>query len=132
MANTTKKKTKLEIISETLRFYKKHPRSVDANDSCLYLGDDGERCAFSRCCKETKAVQARLVESEGMCVSSLYNFRRLLKPEYAGHDEHFWDHVQEIHDTQTNWIETGPAAKSRELSEQGKRLVKKLRAMYKK
>lgn len=109
MENNIVVKTKEEIIKETYEYYKADPigrrsvSSTDAYGNCLYIGENGQRCAFSRCCKEDK--NDILSIREGSAASYLVeNYPEVLKPEYYILDGGFWDDLQqEFHDKRYNW-----------------------------
>lgn len=42
------KKTKMEILDETVKYYSTHPRALEGQ-MCIYLSDEGNKCAFGRC-----------------------------------------------------------------------------------
>lgn len=101
---TIVRKTKLEIIDETVAFYSKDPinrRSVNEDHRCMYKGPDGKRCAFSRCCDENKIDG--LVEGK----AAPKNPDDFLKEEYHGHSPYFWKLIQTLHDDSYNWTATG-------------------------
>ncbi len=104
-------KTRKEILLETAGAYTSETRSVAENraDGCKYLGPDGRRCAFSRCCKDDEETAKILKDCEGMPASGLFYAHgdKLLKPEYQGNSIEFWSHVQSLHDCSYNWDENG-------------------------
>lgn len=122
-------KTKTDIINETAAHYNLNNRSMatylncseEEVEDCAYVGDDGQRCAFSRCCKEDQVTSTRLKDLEGKDADYILKQfgQEFLKDEYQGHPNIFWQALQRLHDDSYNWTETG-------LSEYGGREVKRL------
>lgn len=120
-------KTKIEIIDETVEFYKNNPRSVltpneDRRQVCLYHGPDGKRCAFSRCCQQ----EIDLSEFEGQSCSSILQEMgdTVLQEEYRQHDATFWAKIQYLHDSKQFW-------KQNQLTASGHKYVVQLKTQYK-
>lgn len=87
--------TEHEIVLEMIEHYRTHPRSTGSFSACRYIGPNGTRCAFSRCCTEDSVFR------EGVPVS--YQLDAQLKPQYEGHSIHFWEAVQDLHDDPDHW-----------------------------
>ena len=121
-------KTKKEIILETAAFYGEDPsrRAVVkqyGRAKCRYLTEDGRKCAVGKCLIEGKkmlyvgvvdaqeAMSAELVDGQ---VHDIANLEDVLMPEYRGHDICFWERLQEFHDCDVHFTDTG-------LSELGER-----------
>jgi len=113
-------KTTREIIEETAAFYNSNNRSVreiynndgDKDTECRYFGPDGKRCAFSRCCLETDEVVDFLAKQENVTAELVLKYAaakgiEILKEEYRGHSQHFWNSLQSFHDTADYWDENG-------------------------
>jgi hypothetical protein len=119
------KKTKLQIIEETIETYRSVPskRSIEeATRNCMYNGPDGKQCAADRCFNPDVIK----LSDEGESIVNLiqeYGDETLFKPEYQGHEESLWYRIQIFHDTDENFTETG-------LSEEGKIIANKLRNKY--
>jgi hypothetical protein len=100
-------KSKLEIIEETVEFYKNNPRSINNDegwDKCVYLNDDGHKCAFSRCCTDEGVTWLHEEIDIGRDGGSvIQHFLEHLKPEYQGHDIEFWKDIQKVHDKKLHW-----------------------------
>lgn len=93
--------TKIEIIDETVEFYKNNLRSASPDtDRCQYHGPNGSRCAFSRCCYP----EIDLSEFEGQgCLIILDKLGdKILQEKYQGHSANFWAQIQIYHDTILN------------------------------
>lgn len=88
-----KRLTKIEIIDETLEFYKTNPRATDSKDNCMYLDPKtGNKCAYGRC-----MIDARFLVNSGRTAQAVHRDTLLLE-RYRGHDECFWGDIQDIHD----------------------------------
>lgn len=120
---------KLEIINETVEYYGKDPLQLRATtpDDCVYMDDQGNRCAIGRCIAEEYIYMAREVEGP---VSDLLRTLRLpldtiLQEKYRGHDLFFWEDVQSLHDHEPYWdYEKGG------LTPDGERQVSHLKEKY--
>lgn len=105
-------KTKQEIIKETAEFYNLTNRGYKERKGCLYLTEDGKKCAIGRCISDDKLHWFSLRFSAGiMDVSGSFvegeTLDDYLQPEYQGHDLSFWSCLQEFHDDENNWDDTG-------------------------
>ena len=109
-----KLKTKLEIIEETIAFYTEDisRRSVDEFGNCQYVSENGNVCAFSRCCIDP----ASLKPYEGYVSNRILSKLGFdcLKPEYRIEDVWFWNRLQNFHDSSKNWNENGLTEKGLE------------------
>lgn len=124
--------SKLDIIEETVAYYSSDVsrRSINISQwedgservDCVYHGDNGQRCAFSRCCKE----EIDLSTYEG--TSAINVLERLgndvLKEDYQISDMSFWRDLQMLHDRDCNWDDNG-------LTEKGNAYVEELKEKYK-
>jgi hypothetical protein len=97
-------KTKLEIIDETVEYYKTHNRGIQKNsdclDSCVYINEDGDKCAVGRC---LVSPTADWIGDVFDVFSDSETLNKRLLPEYQGHDIHFWKDIQCLHDVHSNW-----------------------------
>ena len=113
--------TKLQIIDETVEFYKNNPRSLSGT-LCVYNGPNDTKCAFSRCCEI-------LIPSSFEGKSAAFALRErgdyILKPEYRGHGLMFWNDLQSLHDLPRNWELTG-----NKLTIEGEKAVQRLKELY--
>lgn len=121
-------KTRKEIILETVAFYSEDPsrRAVikeDGRAKCRYLTEDGRKCAVGRCMIEGKKIAyAGLkfpADKVDAGIGDLEDRDSQLLPEYRGHSLHFWSCLQEFHDADYNFTDTG-------LSDAGQQTVKYL------
>jgi hypothetical protein len=109
--------TAIEIIAETVAYYsadvkrrsfvvENDPRN-DGNNTCVYQGPNGEKCAYSRCWKEG----AYNPNYEENTADQLYQFGvtpdDLVSERYMGHSDEFWYDLQMIHDGHPFWDENG-------------------------
>ena len=120
-----------DIVNETIEFYQTHPRSVGTYNggiSCMYLGPNGDRCAFSRCCVDSPQVNQLLIKSENdraewcLNVADADNIQ-ILKDEYIDHvyNSKFWNSLQSLHDSDSIWDEESPQATTRTLNSFGRK-----------
>ena len=118
LTTNTMQKTKKEIILEIAAFYGEDPsrRAVvkqDGRAKCRYLTEDGRKCAVGKCLIEGEkilsvgivgAISAELVD---IAVGEIENLEDVLMPEYRGHDTYFWERLQEFHDCDVHFTDTG-------------------------
>ena len=130
-------KTKKEIILETAAFYGEDPsrRAVIKQEGlakCRYLTEDGRKCAVGRCLIEGEkmlyvdtvgAQEGMSAELVDMAVGMIQNLEDVLMPEYRGHYRYFWSGLQEFHDCDEHFTDTG-------LSELGERKLEFLLEQY--
>ena len=108
--------TKLQIIDETVAYYSIHPRSIEERTgNCKYNDENGNKCAFSRCCTDDTQF------TEGS--SSSEQVFAVLLPQYAHIPirNEFWIDLQELHDRNNYWdgsiLNTRGELRVRELKE---------------
>lgn len=117
-------KTALEIIDETVEYYSTHKRAVQKTEDgerCKYYYR-GMTCAVGRCMPKETAKRTEK-ENGGESAYVLHNLNERLLPEYRGHSILFWEVVQSLHDTETNW-------KGGKLSKEGEQVVANLKKQY--
>lgn len=118
------RKTKVEIIDETVAFYGADPkgrRSMNKSGTCLYIGFHNTHCAFARCC--TDEGLESLARLEFNLVSDFRDIDGIVKPEYAGHSKAFWREIQMLHDNDIYWDDKG-------ISFDGAQWVESLKSTY--
>ena len=98
--------TKTEIIHETVEFYKNNPRSLNEEGKCVFLGPNGEKCAFSRCLKEMDfstwgQENAYVLLNEGSVEKDDF------EDGYWHEDKQFWLDLQIFHDKDEFWVKKG-------------------------
>lgn len=113
------RKTKREIIEETIKYYSKHPRPVTESGDCYYFKpqDPSCMCAVGRCLtRRNLKVMDMVMDAKGgsaevMGVDQLDEVLGGLeagfKPAYKGHPQQFWMDLQGFHDSDRNWQEGG-------------------------
>lgn len=114
------KKTKLEIIDETVRFYSKNTeRRAKKNGLYSYLNEDGNKCAVGRCAKNPGDL------SNGPFLELIEDLAddEIFLPRYQGHVHDFWNNLQNLHDSDGYWGYNS-------LSECGERRVEKLKKTW--
>jgi hypothetical protein len=116
---TTKTKTKLQIINETVEFYSKNPRAVEAG-GCRILTSDGRTCAYGRCM--TEEAQKQFLNKVGPTPSNSHNDENM-QLEYRGHNGDFWNDIQVLHDNESYW-------NGAELTPDGEEYVRQLKQRY--
>lgn len=92
--------TKIEIIEETVEYYKVNPFGYDPNrdgiseGGCVYYGPNAEVCAVGRC-----LINPEHFKNSFCGVAGLHsNFNNIVKEQYTGHDIYFWVDLQFFHD----------------------------------
>lgn len=106
MLDTTKRKTELEIVLETVNYYRANPRAI-VDGMPRYIAPDGAMCAIGRCLgtksvKKLKNVTTKITP----LVLNVIKYERKdewFKPEYRGHMLTFWAKLQELHDNDEYW-----------------------------
>jgi hypothetical protein len=121
-------KTAHEIIDETVEYYSKNPRSLgkygSKDSACLYLGPNGEKCAFSRCVMDSEVKG--LHQSEGQSLNMFVrndSLDHVLESEYRGHSKDFWISLQHLHDDKSHW-------NGNTLTVEGQNFVKRLKKHF--
>jgi len=101
------RKTKIEIIEETVDFYCEDPsRRASVNDICVYLDpSSGNKCAVGRCF-DTKHKEYADLSRSGEAADDI-DLEDVLLDEYKGHDKNFWRNLQTLHDPNSNWTPNG-------------------------
>lgn len=113
-------KTYKSVIEETVAFYGEdpvgrrslNPHKVNDNDPrCLYVGENGKRCAFARCVAPESVDYLRDYEGKNAAtaIHGLDEKRPVeLHPDYAHlRNSTFWNELQYLHDTDAIWWSGG-------------------------
>src|SRR6188768_3809277 len=97
-------KTRIEIIDEIAGHYNLLNRSTvypngSAIVNCRYNGPEGKHCAFAYMCIDPSTLQ------EGLAATAqLQKYGQdILKPEFRGYDNYFYQDIQYLHDEKSNW-----------------------------
>lgn len=134
------KKTKLEIIEETVQYYLNNKRSTSVN-GCLYISKDGAKCAVGRCLKDELLENYRFKKSKCfnlnecsiddlVIITRVNSINILLKEEYCGHDLEFWRELQIFHDKESNWVKNQTDENTNKLSLLGQSSLEALKKKY--
>jgi hypothetical protein len=117
-----KRLTEQEIVLETIEFYSnKENRSFNKNGMPCYLNEDGNRCAIGRCLNKLGLAKFKNNHSRitSLVLSQIGYLRKdnYFKPEYWNNAIVFWQNLQDLHDEEQYWTDTG-------LSKLGKDFIK--------
>jgi len=102
--------TKKEIILETVEYYKNNNRAVDdKSKTCYYVLPDNNRCAVGRCLNSKTIKKEKKKMTVGdigflIDIHHVDSLDELLKEKYKGHDEIFWNDLQDLHDSSFYWL----------------------------
>lgn len=130
-------KSIIEIIDETVAYYKENPRGLnDSGVLCVYYNEKTKAmCAVGRC-----AIDPKKLEAYSYSVDE--NIDKYLKEEYREHDFRFWSDLQHFHDnsgiSKNGTLETigskedfwEKAPKGNTLTKTGEEAVKYLKETY--
>lgn len=99
-----KMKSKYEILDEMVAYFFTNSRAMEGGMG-EYLTEDGRRCGHSIFVREDmmgvidiRSSATTNIEIHGDCVH---------KPDYQGHQEEFWQDVQDLHDDDDFWYSIG-------------------------
>lgn len=133
-----KQLTEEEIVVDTVKYYKNNNRGTTPQGGCSYLTETNCMCAIGRVM--TEEGLSRFGDS-GDDANGLFHEARadfydddnpklsqeasdsILKPEYHGHDQQFWENLQSLHDDSVNWIPY-KSKNGNKLSNKGRSAVK--------
>lgn len=93
--------TMLETLDETTTAYTRITRAARTSGGCYYYMEGGRMCAVGRCMSKPQ-----MFAHNGSRACEL-NLDPLLKPEYRGFPDDFWNKLQELHDESDNWDSDG-------------------------
>ena len=115
--NNVKQLSELEIIAETIEYYKNNPRGIKQNTQsvCVYYDVETEnKCAIGRCLIKPEDFKDWYLNIEAIMETlipeidneKLVNekLNSILKEQYKNHNLHFWKNLQLLHDTPQNWL----------------------------
>lgn len=120
-----------ELVDNTVEHYTTNPRSKKwRNGPCAYAGPNGERCAAALMCDESLS---NFREMDDLHDSSWYQVGHLavLKPEYTHFDNEQIAALQNLHDTDENWLKPDGWIGTGGLSEKGKQFVESIKSKFK-
>jgi hypothetical protein len=95
------KKTKIEIIDETVKYYSTHKRGIGTS-GCTYLNNEGDMCAVGRCITKKEIGNLAGIGDVSM-LDQVYDSKIPFKASYKGHDSGFWQLLQNFHDRDEYW-----------------------------
>ncbi len=106
--------TAIEIIEETAAAYTSKNRAIAPSGNCVYLAENGNKCAVGRCLNPSGLKFAmELREETGVGELAEYaadaglSFDDLLEEKYKGHGEEFFAALQSFHDHDKFWSDSG-------------------------
>lgn len=106
---------KTEIIKETAAVYNSANRALDAaTGDCMYLTNDGKKCAVGRCMAHPTITMTGSVGTLRENYQHYLSLEDELLPDYRGHSLDFWDGLQRFHDTPHFWTSTGLSGSGQE------------------
>ena len=115
-------KSGVEIVDHVVSWFSTHPRSAGETGCKHIMGS--RRCAFALICKDDPETNRQLKKLEGKtCFAHIEPgiWLGMLRPEFAGHNPEFYRSLQQLHDTDVNWVENTPGSRTRTLSSAGVR-----------
>ena len=98
--------TKIEIIEETVQYYRTNPfgfdpKKYDGAGGCVYYGVDEQMCAVGRCLIQPENFSTAIFSAKGLFDK---HTQAILKPEYHGQEDNFWQDLQVFHDDCANGL----------------------------
>lgn len=122
------RKTKLEIIEESVNYMKKYGLAK-FDDNCRYKipGSDHPGCLIGRVMDKRK-YQTTMENNQvpGLLLKfNIDSIDDILKKDYQGHDNAFWSDLQNLHDGHGFFDEA-----TKEFTQTGKMLIKHLKRKY--
>ena len=107
-----------ELIVEVLAPYIEDPsrRALDPAGAgfgtCVYETEDGRTCAVGACAVDAKNMTLQfdglgIAEVLEQIANDFDTVDHLLQEKYHGHDIDLWSGVQSIHDSHSNWNDSG-------------------------
>ena len=122
------KKTEIDIINETVEYYKTNPRGI-SEASCEYITDEGAMCAVGRCLKNISKLKKQLVYvGDVFSLSEHFDGKIPFKKKYEEPSILFWKDLQQFHDEGSYWITDENSNNT--LSELGKKELERLLNKY--
>ena len=124
--------SKLEIQTSLVDFYSADPytrRCQDDAGTAVYNGRNGKHCAIGQCMTEKYQSKGRGMHYNTGTLDEIVEyfeektFDDMLQEQFRGHEIDFWEHVQNLHDRDVHWTETG-------ISEAGLNKVKQIHNLF--
>jgi hypothetical protein len=107
--------TKKQIIDDTAKYFNVNNRATN-DGGCSYIDSNGNKCAIGRYLKDElnkfeyfNDIIEEYFDKPVICFSGDGDIflDEVIKPEYTGHEYKFWRDLQEFHDNNSFWNETG-------------------------
>lgn len=95
--------TELELVQDTINYYREHPRAANEEDHCQYKTNDGKMCAVGRFINWDKVEDVKYVNEKFGSISNLdlwiyEELQGLLLDEVVAVDREVWEDLQGYHD----------------------------------
>jgi len=105
----TIKQKRREVLDIVTKHFNSKNRSVTCSGTCLYLSEDGSKCAVGMFIKDEYINDARWVSTHNETDANalLDPSDEILVEEYRGLGAEFWADVQSLHDREIYWNEKG-------------------------
>ena len=97
--------TAIELIENTIEYYKTHPRAIGPNKMCSYKSPEGNMCAVGRWVdwKNLPEGYEETLNSKGSIVNfTNKELKEILLPEVKNIPLELWDDLQGYHDYTLN------------------------------
>lgn len=99
--------TALEVVQDTVEFYRTNPKAQLKGGACQYKTEDGKMCALGRFIDwekvEKRGLSAEFLNNNIGSYDASYTNRStlisLLRSDVVGLDESLWGDLQEFHDS---------------------------------
>jgi hypothetical protein len=120
-----------QLLNESIEFYSHNPRGLTSDKTdCVYWNKhSNNKCAIGRCMNNVSVDKYATLQEDveglhSMLSSSNIDFDSILEPKYRGIPLDFWSPLQQLHDRNEYWCQTG-------LTREGREFVSKLRTLIK-
>lgn len=92
--------TNLELVLDTIEYYKKNPRALDESGFCVYKSENGNMCAVGRWINWEKVPveDIKHINSAGSVEGNEEMIKNLLLDEVKDIPFTLWDALQNYHD----------------------------------
>jgi hypothetical protein len=116
----------IDLLEETVQYYSEDTSRRGKDDRffmCVYITDNGQKCAVGRCMIEEYAEEfsneGDVYELEDE-VRTTYGEKldSVMQDEYKGYSTEFWSALQSLHDSEKFWDDEGLTEKGEERVEE--------------
>jgi len=121
--------SKIQIIEETVEYYKTHNRAIDNKTHDCYYYRNGDTCPIGRCMENPEEFNNAILNV--LDIHKEYGIDKVLKEEYKGHHVKFWENLQNLHDCMQYWTTSDLGDNVNDLTESGLECYNKLIEIYK-